>query len=61
MIEPIPFPIFLMIAALLSCLLVLAVLVILSRAFDVADRLAVRLRKVKFTVFQFEYDAEKDK
>jgi len=34
----VPFPVFILIAALLVCLIVLALLAVLNRAFDLADR-----------------------
>lgn len=59
MTDLLPFPIFILLAALLICLLVLLLLVIAGRVFDLADRLAIYTEGFKFTLLQFEYRGKK--
>jgi hypothetical protein len=50
-----PFPIFILLAALLICLLVLLFLIIIQRTFDLAERLTVFTKGFRFTLLDFEY------
>lgn len=56
MTDPLPFPIFILLSALLSCLLVHSILVIVERAVWLAHRALLACRKLKFTIFTFEYE-----
>jgi len=51
-----PFPIFILLAALLICLLVLLLLVLVGRAFDLAERLAVYTRAFEFKLLWFKFE-----